>query len=170
MDGTLAALILGVAMIDIGVNHCPTDCFGARNAEPRWAISAGSVVFQDMPEDAEVMLRRDFGVLLGPIQPTFGVSAGTGGATWVGAGMLYRKEGPFDLFLEGHVMPGVYFPGNGRDLGGALQFRSGIELGYEAPSGLRVGLALDHRSNAGFQDYNPGLETVQLRVSWTGSM
>jgi hypothetical protein len=166
VDGTLAAIVLGVSLADMGLNYCPTDCFGARNTTPRWSLSAGALIFQDETDGAELYLRRDFGVLLGPFQPSLGVSVATGGATWIGAGVQYTLEGPADLYLQGHVMPGAYFPADGRDLGGGLQFRSGIELGYEAPSGLRVGLSFDHRSNADFQSYNPGLESLQLRVSW----
>jgi hypothetical protein len=166
MDGTLAALVLGVSLADMGLNYCPTDCFGARNDTPRWAVSGGALLFQEETDGAELYLRRDFGLLLGPFQPSLGVSVASGGATWVGAGVLYTLKGPLDLYFQGHVMPGVYFPGDGRDIGGALQFRSGVELGYEAASGLRIGLSFDHRSNAGFQSYNPGLETLQLRVTW----
>jgi hypothetical protein len=167
MDGTMAALVLGVSLLDMGFNYCPTDCLGATALDPRWALSAGGVVFQDDGEGTEIAIRRDFGLRLGPFQPSLGLSIAAGGATWVGGGILYTVEGPLDLYFQGHVMPGVYLPGNGRDLGGAVQFRSGIELGYEAPSGLRVGLALDHRSNGDIRSYNPGLETLQLRVTWT---
>ena len=166
MDGTMAALVLGLSLVDMGLNHCPTDCLGAANTDPRWALSGGVVIFQDEAEDAELYLRRDFGVLLGPLQPSLGLSLTSEGSTWVGAGALYRLDGPRGLYFEGHIMPGVYFPADGRDLGGALQFRSGIEIGHEAPSGLRYGLALDHRSNGDLLRYNPGLETVQVRVSW----
>jgi lipid A 3-O-deacylase len=166
LDGTLAALVLGISLADMGFNHCPTDCLAARNTDARWAVSAGALIFQDETDGAEIYLRRDFGVLLGPLQPSAGVSIGTGGDTWVGAGFQYTLQGSRDFYLQGHVMPGVYLPGDGRDIGGALQFRSGIEIGYEAPSGLRVGLSFDHRSNADFRSYNPGLESLQLRVSW----
>ena len=167
MDGTLAALVLGVSLADMGLNHCPTDCLGAREVAPRWSVSTGALLFQDEPDGAELALRRDFGVLRGPFQPSLGVSVATGGATWIGAGILYTLEGPLDLYLQGHVMPGIYFAGDGRDIGGALQFRSGIELGYGTESGLRIGLTFDHRSNADLRSYNPGLETLRLRVSWT---
>jgi len=47
-----------------------------------------------------------------------------------------------------------------------LKFRSGVELGYVAKNGARIGLSYDHRSNADINSYNPGLETFQLRVSF----
>ena len=51
------------------------------------------------------------------------------------------------------------------DLGGPVEFRSGLELGYESDRGWRIGLGFDHRSNAGIESRNPGLETVHLRLS-----
>jgi len=166
MDGTMAAVVLGLSIADMGLNYCPQDCFGAERTEPRWALSGGPVVFQDETDGAEIYLRRDFGVLLGPFQPSAGLSVTSDGTTWLGAGVQYTLKGPLDLYVQGHVMPGVYFPADGRDLGGGLQFRSGIEVGYEASSGIRYGLSLDHRSNGDLLSYNPGLETVQFRVTW----
>jgi len=166
MDGTLAALVLGLSLADMGLNHCPNDCFGAETIQPRWALSGGALLFQEATHGAELYLRRDFGVRLGPFQPSLGVSVASGGAAWIGAGVQYTLQGPFDLYFQGHVMPGVYFPADGRDLGGGLQFRSGVEIGRETRTGLRIGLSYDHRSNADFESYNPGIETLQLRVSW----
>ncbi|OZA01556.1 MAG: hypothetical protein B7Y02_17545 [Rhodobacterales bacterium 17-64-5] len=55
--------------------------------------------------------------------------------------------------------------GDGPDLGGPVEFRSGVEIGFIANNGLRFGLSYDHRSNGGIYEDNPGLETVQLRLS-----
>jgi lipid A 3-O-deacylase len=81
--------------------------------------------------------------------------------------VLYTLGGPQSIYVQGHVMPGLYEPGGGGpDLGGTLQFRSGLEIGLATAAGLRLGLALDHRSNAGIYRDNPGLETLQIRVSF----
>ena len=58
-----------------------------------------------------------------------------------------------------------YANGDGPNLGHDLEFRSGIELGYQARNGWRYGISYDHRSNADIASYNPGLETLQFRVS-----
>ena len=166
MDGTLAALVLAVSLADMGLNHCPTGCLGTEDTPPRWAVSTGALLFQEREDGAEVFLRRDLGLTFGPFQPSLGLSVATGGATWIGAGVQYTLKGESPVYFQGHVMPGVYFAGDGRDIGGALQFRSGIEIGYEAASGLRLGLGFDHRSNADLDRYNPGLETLVLRLSW----
>jgi lipid A 3-O-deacylase len=166
MDGTMAVAVLALSLADMGVNYCPTDCFAAENTDSRWAFSTGAVVFQDEVDGAEVYLRRDFGVLIGPFQPSLGASIATAGSAWIGAGFLYTLGRGEGLYIQGNIMPGIYIQGEGNDLGGWLEFRSGVEIGYEANSGVRYGLSLDHRSNAGIYDENPGLETVQFRVSW----
>jgi lipid A 3-O-deacylase len=167
MDGTMAALVLGAALLDMGFAHCPTGCLAPGETPARWSISTGAAIFQDDGRGAEIYIRRDAGVRFGPFQPTVGASLTSEGAAWVGGGALYTLQGPQAIYLQGHIMPGLYRPGGGGpDLGGSLQFRSGLEVGYETASGLRLGLAVDHRSNAEFYGDNPGLETVQFRVSF----
>ena len=59
-------------------------------------------------------------------------------------------------------MVGAYRRGSGRDLGGALQFRNALDIGYRWESGIEAGIGADHRSNAGLRHPNPGLNTVYL--------
>lgn len=67
---------------------------------------------------------------------------------------------PWELSIQ--FAPGLYRVGSGFDLGGAVEFRSGIELSYPlAPRG-RVGLLLFHLSNAGIYTHNPGSESLVL--------
>ncbi len=166
MDGTLAALVLGASLVDMGLSHCPTGCLAASGTPLRWSVATGTAFFQDDARGAELSIRRDAAVRFDPFQPAVGASLTTEGAAWVGAGALYTVEGAGALYLQGHIMPGLYRAGGGGpDLGGTLQFRSGLEIGIKMAAGIRVGLALDHRSNAGIYDDNPGLETLQIRVS-----
>ena len=48
----------------------------------------------------------------------------------------------------------------GKDLGGALQFRSSLELIYLTRRHGAVGLGLYHLSNAGIDELNPGSESL----------
>ena len=167
-DGTFAALLLIAGLSDMGLNHCgtPGGCLGRSDAAPRLAISAGEVLERRAVPGAELFLRYDLGRRNGPFGHAVGLSVGERGETWLGYGQTWRTEfGRSPFFAELHAMPGLYFEGDGLDLGGPIAFRSGVELGFEAPGGWRYGLSYDHRSNAGIHDDNPGVETVQLRVS-----
>lgn len=57
---------------------------------------------------------------------------------------------------------GAYEDGDGKDLGGTLEFRSAVELSYRLDDRARLGLAFDHISNASIYDDNPGTESLVL--------
>jgi lipid A 3-O-deacylase len=59
---------------------------------------------------------------------------------------------------------GLYYKGKdgGKDLGGAVEFRSGVELSYRLGERSRLGLCLYHLSNGGFYHFNPGSESLIL--------
>lgn len=87
---------------------------------------------------------------------------------YVGVGVHARwrlADGPW--FLEASFMPGYYDQGqSGNDLGGNLQFRSLLGVGYELKSGNKISVAIDHKSNGSIEDQNPGEEMLVLRYSF----
>lgn len=166
-DGTIAVVGLIAGLIDMGVNHCPNDgCLAQRDVQAFTSISVGDTVFQERTVGEEIYLRRETRHANGPFQLVYGLSATSDGELWAGIGHAYtltnRRE---NLFLQLHAMTGLYEEGSGVDLGGPIQFRSGIELGYQNKTGVRMSIGVDHRSNAGLDSTNPGLETVHFRVS-----
>ena len=57
---------------------------------------------------------------------------------------------------------GAYHNGGEKELGGVIEFRSGLEIGYQVLEKLMVGVAFHHISNASIYDKNPGTETLSL--------
>ena len=53
----------------------------------------------------------------------------------------------------------------GDDLGGHVQFRTLIGVGYRLSTNRRISLAADHLSNAGLKDRNPGRNALLLRYA-----
>ncbi len=167
-DGTFAVLMLIAGLTDMGGNHCGTStgCLGGSDTTPRLAFSGGQVLERQADSAAEIYLRYDLGRNYGPFATTVGLSAGENGEAWIGMGATYTYQfGASPVYAELHAMPGFYAANGGFDLGGPIEFRSGIEMGFESGNGWRYGLSYDHRSNAGLYDDNPGIETVQFRVS-----
>ena len=79
------------------------------------------------------------------------------------AGIAYDwRRGPWTI--RPSFAPGYYDPGGGKDLGHALEFRSGLELSRRLGPRVRVGLELYHLSNAGLADHNPGETSLVLTV------
>ena len=167
-DGTFALLMLVAGLTDMGMNYCGTaqGCLARSEVAPRVAFSGGQVLERRAKSGSEVYLRYDLGHRTGPFGHAVGLSVGHQGETWFGIGQTYTVElGSLPFFAELHAMTGVYHAGDGLDLGGPIAFRSGGEVGWESRRGWRVGLSFDHRSNMGLYGDNPGVETVQLRVS-----
>jgi hypothetical protein len=57
---------------------------------------------------------------------------------------------------------GIYGDGDGKDLGHAVEFRSGLEVAYRFDDYSRLGLSFTHISNAGLDDHNPGVESLVM--------
>ena len=165
MNGIFAVLTLVLGMNDAFYN-CDGNCLARLEVQDRIAISQGSLQFKGDVIGREVYARYDSSRANGPFQSIYGVSYSSLGDFWAGAGHSYtmKSEGN-GFYSELHAMTGLYVQGSGPDLGGPIEFRSGVELGYEFTSGWRLAASFDHRSNAEIFPLNPGVETVQLRVS-----
>ena len=71
-------------------------------------------------------------------------------------------SGPW--YVEASYMPAYYDKGSGGSpLGGNLQFRTLLGLGYELSEHRSISIAVDHKSNGGIEDQNPGGETLAFR-------
>jgi hypothetical protein len=96
----------------------------------------------------------------------------TAGAMASSRGVLYPYAGVrLDLPIGEHWIAspgwatGIYYREHGKNLGGALEFRSNFELAYRLPWNGRVGLCFYHLSNGGLFSFNPGTESLVLTYS-----
>lgn len=167
MDGTLAVIFAVVSLTDMALTDCPTGCLASRDAPQRLSFQVADVAFQDAIIGSEVYLGYDIGRGYGPFDITVAASVTDQGAAWIGAGAQWTSERTFGgpVFFEASFMPGLYSPGDGPDLGGALHFRSALGVGYRFDNGASLTMSYDHRSNGDTQDLNPGLETLSIRYA-----
>ncbi|MDX1781583.1 MAG: acyloxyacyl hydrolase [Thalassovita sp.] len=166
MNGTFAVLFLLAGLADMSENYCQDGCLAKQRLPSRIAVSGGDVQFQTDTIGKEIYVRYDMDHAYGPFQPILGASITDSNDGWIGMGHVWTGHFLQDrAYAQLHAMTGLYFRGSGPDLGFPIEFRSGIEFGYELRNGIRVGVSYDHRSNADIKATNPGLETLQLRVS-----
>ncbi len=99
------------------------------------------------------------------LRPMVGVMANTDDAVYGYAGLHWDFVVAPQFYVSPNFAVGAYKQGDSKDLGGALEFRSGIELAYEFPNLHRMGVAFNHRSNASLYDRNPGVETLMMTYS-----
>ena len=86
------------------------------------------------------------------------------GGLWLGYGFIRKVELNHAFNLNFDFFPGVYVKNNEEDLGGWIMFRSGIELEYLINTDWKISLGYDHRSSGDIWEYNPGLETIQIKL------
>jgi lipid A 3-O-deacylase len=100
------------------------------------------------------------------LRPTVGVNVSTDNSVYGYAGLNWDIPVIANqLYLIPNFMAGAYREGDGKDLGGAIQFRSGVELAYQFQNQHRLGVAFNHISNASIYDKNPGSETLLINYS-----
>ncbi len=136
-----------------------------------WVLGVGYSDFSgDRAEDAVALTVEVHGAprwVFGSVAVGFAAGAMIDdiGDAWVGVGLSGLASLGDRWFVEASLMPGLYEEGQGRnDLGDAVEFRSLIGLGYALDPDTRLSVAVDHRSNAGLGDDNPGVNTFSLRV------
>jgi hypothetical protein len=127
----------------------------------------GSMGTRMGPGTAEAQLRYIGEPLFWNLQPVLGVSMARGGSGWIGAGSAYTwRPNKDELFVRFTSMVGIYKRGNGANLGGPIQFRNGLDLGFSTASGMEYGIGFEHLSNAGLYRPNPGINTAYLFASF----
>ncbi len=99
----------------------------------------------------------------------FGFDIAAGGALetdsdadfWIGAGFVQTFDLTSRIRLEISLMPGFYrqAPG-GTYMGYGLEFRTQVGLSYDLGGDNRIGVAIEHKSNASLGSFNQGVETA----------
>ncbi|MEO1086546.1 MAG: acyloxyacyl hydrolase [Acidobacteriota bacterium] len=136
-----------------------------------WAFSIGSFELVDERFEAlelGVEYRFDsFPFWFLELQPVVGISGTDEEAIWGYGG--FRQDLPT---LGDRWVPTIGFAvalyenGDGKDLGGVLEFRSSIDIAYQWDDGSRLGLSFYHLSNASIYESNPGSESLVLTYSF----
>ena len=166
MDGRLAILFTLMAL------------FGDRYEGEGWTIaradtagmlttSAGIVQYRGQNWGEELRFTRSFKKWK-RFNPIVDFSVTEKGGAWLGYGLYQQFDLDINntpLFVGFSFAPGIYSQGGDVDLGFPVEFRSGVEVGMRFEQGWQVSLSYDHRSNGDIAAWNPGVETIQLRIS-----
>ncbi|MFT5830872.1 MAG: lipid A 3-O-deacylase [Bacteroidia bacterium] len=98
------------------------------------------------------------------LRPIFGASVLEDGGNYVYSGLRYDYEIDSNWSLSPSFAVGVYSPGE-VDLGGPIEFRSGLDLSYQVTSNSRFGIGVSHMSNGGIYSRNGGSESLLMTYS-----
>lgn len=96
------------------------------------------------------------------LMPAAGVMATSRGAIYPYAGFRFEVPLGDRWVVSPGTAAGLYYRDRGKNLGGALEFRTHIELAYRLPWDGRIGVCFYHLSNGGLFGFNPGTESAVL--------
>ena len=99
------------------------------------------------------------------LYPSWSAMTNTEGAAYGVFSLNYEINLTPKILLTPFTGAGLYAKGNSKDLGGPIEFRSGLELAYELDNDYRVGVNFSHMSNASIYEHNPGVEALVLNLS-----
>jgi hypothetical protein len=139
----------------------------AQTARPDY-LSFGISYFNVLRKDrnaleGRVEYRSEFTLL--KLKPFAGITLTSAGAFY-GLGGFY-----YDFSLGSHILftpsfaAGYFEKGKGQDLAYKLEFRSQIEISYILQDNTRIGISLNHISNANLGRSNPGVESFAILYS-----
>lgn len=137
---------------------------GAALAGGRVDLAAGMYDVRHKERSAQIGAAWHGDPVFYGLHPMVGVTATRDRDAYVYAGGGYDWQFKERWRLTPSFAVGAYHRGDGKDLGGALEFRSSLALAYAFENG-ELGLDVNHVSNAGYYDRNPGAESVMLTWS-----
>ncbi len=142
--------------------------FGSPGEPPHLVLGGGA--FDVLPDTkkkesrtaADLRGEYRFGDVFWIISPFIGASGTSDGAAYAYLGFGFDINFGPNWVLTPNVAGGYFERGGGTRLGSWWEFRSGAELDYRLPDATRIGVAVQHMSNAGLTKLNPGEESVTL--------
>ena len=111
--------------------------------------------FQHQNED----LNRD--TIIGNISPISGGFVTENSAAYVYTGFEWNVD-MGDLIFTPSFAPGLYYEGDGKDLGHVLEFKSEVQFSYVFSENSQIGFSYNHVSNASLGDKNPGANSYMF--------
>ena len=159
----MAARIAGGALVLLALAPAPARA----DEEPgHLKLSAGAIGV--IPSDRDDAGYFSFEYRAGPswgfwhIRPSFGVAATTDASLygWTALNL--------DIFFGSRIVltpstgVGLYYDGDGQDLGSVVEFRNGAELAWRFDDRSRAGIGMHYLSNYGIGDDDPGTTTMTV--------
>ncbi len=98
---------------------------------------------------------------LGKISPITGalITADAAGYLYTGIQAQYKLGA---LNITPSFTPGLYFEGDGKDLGHLIEFKSELQFSLDLSKSSELGFSYNHISNASLGDKNPGANSYMF--------
>jgi lipid A 3-O-deacylase len=151
--------------IAIAVSFIALSTTTSAQAQQHVTASAGMFDIRHQERSAQFGLQWSGNDIYTHFQPIAGVNADVDKDAFAYGGVQYDYAINEKWSLTPSFAAGAFHHGDGKDLGGAINFRSALGVDYRLSNDSRIGLGISHISNAGIYKRNPGAESVMLTWS-----
>lgn len=160
-------LVFGAAL----VLACGAASAASANPGPRelglLTIGAGRSGYRQAPDAEHVALTYHHRPVLWRLRPSVGITGSSVGDSFFFFGTSFDVGVTRRIGFTPLLSAGYYEQGAGMNLGGAFEFRSGLEIFLRVTPSSRVGASIHHISNAGLFHRNPGRESLFLTYGFS---
>ena len=144
---------------------CAVSTAAAQERRAAVQLSGGVYNVGKSPTQAEAGVELRAPIRLWRLDFMGGISATEEGSFWGYGGLRVDLEVGERFVVSPGFAVALYEEGDGKDLGGVVEFRSSIDFGYQVTSKARLGFTFYHLSNAGLYDQNPGANSAVITYS-----
>ena len=144
-----------------------TKLVAAENNDHQLNFFVGNFDFSDHKQAALLVgfqhqnenLNRD--TIIGNISPVTGAFVTENSAAYIYTGFEWNIDMGSLVFTPSFA-PGLYYEGDGKDLGHILEFKSEVQFSYSFSETSKIGLSYNHLSNASLGNKNPGANSYMF--------
>ena len=144
-----------------------TKLVAAENNDHQLNFFVGNFDFSDHKQAALLVgfqhqnenLNRD--TIIGNISPVTGAFVTENSAAYIYTGFEWNIDMGSLVFTPSFA-PGLYYEGDGKDLGHILEFKSEVQFSYLFSETSKFGVSYNHLSNASLGDKNPGANSYMF--------
>jgi len=140
----------------------------AAHADDPDLLSIGGGAYNVLHNSKEAQLRGEYRFayrFLHIIRPVVGALFTNKHSFFGYAGFRFDAEIGRHIVIMPEATMGYWSRGEGKDIGGPFEFKTGGEFAWRFDDYSRIGLLFDHISSAGIYKKNPGVESALLVYS-----
>ncbi len=127
---------------------------------PLVSIGAGCVNVTGVHKSWLVQAEYKWKPVVSELRPQVGIFITSLGSTFLYGGISYDILIGKKVVLTPSFCPGLYYRGEGKDLGFPLEFKSAMDIAYRFKNESRIGASFYHLSNAHLSRRNPGVNIL----------
>ncbi|MCA9732967.1 MAG: acyloxyacyl hydrolase [Deferribacteres bacterium] len=135
-----------------------TPAFSQNNAF--LSFSVGTLGIDDHNKAVDYRLEYRASKSIKGFSPTLGLQATSQASLYSFMGFSRDVRMSNEFYLVPSLGVGAYRQGDGKNLGGVLEFRSGLEFALNLGMNARASVAVHHLSNSSIYQRNPGIESI----------